>query len=123
MGEIHALFAVSFPIALTEVLTEENKPATPEMMRDFFEEALQSGFELPLPVFVTNKTLVDLDSFIEERKLPTDLEEVALCDICGEPDYSGPQEDGHILPPDWNGETGNHVSCEQEQDRLKSYGS
>lgn len=34
------------------------------------------------------------------------------CDICGEPDLVGEAEDGHWLTPNWNGETGNHETCE-----------
>jgi hypothetical protein len=43
--------------------------STPEMMQEFFEEAFLNGYEIPLPVFVTDETLVKLDAFIEEYKL------------------------------------------------------
>lgn len=33
---------------------------------------------------------------------------VLTCDICGKHEWSGD------LTPDWNGETGNHISCEKE---------
>ena len=40
----------------------------------------------------------------------TDLEEVTpTCDICGEPEDQDPTNGGEY---DWNGETGNHQSCE-----------
>jgi hypothetical protein len=64
MSEVHALFAISFPVTLGEHYRE-----TPETMRDFFEDAFMTGYELPLPVFVTDETLVKLDAFIEEHKL------------------------------------------------------
>lgn len=46
-------------------------------------------------------------------------EPTPTCDICGKPDGAG--------VPDWNGETGNHLSCEarplDEQVDIRMYGS
>jgi hypothetical protein len=51
----------------------------------------------------------------EIRKLQESrLEEIEpTCDICGEPDLVGEADDGHWLTPNWNGETGNHITCEE----------
>ena len=35
------------------------------------------------------------------------------CDICGEPDGPG--------TPDWNGETGNHASCEHNDPTIRDW--
>lgn len=37
----------------------------------------------------------------------TDDEIVVTCDICGKPQWT--------VGDDWNGETGNHLSCEKNQ--------
>jgi hypothetical protein len=42
----------------------------------------------------------------DEPRIESVDEVEPTCDLCGEPD--GPGE------PDWNGETGNHLSCERD---------
>lgn len=37
---------------------------------------------------------------------------VIICDICGRRDTD------NSYPGDWNGETGNHISCEQDANKL-----
>lgn len=64
MSEVHALFTVAFPIELGDT-----SPATPKEMVEFFYNAIENGYEIPLPVFVTSETLVKLDAFIEDQKL------------------------------------------------------
>lgn len=49
-----------------------------------------------------------------QRRMDMDDEVEPRCDICGEPDLVGEAKDGHWLTPDWNGETGNHLSCERD---------
>lgn len=43
-------------------------------------------------------------------------EPTPTCDICGRPENCS-REDCHIHAGDWNGETGNHLSCEAHQRR------
>jgi hypothetical protein len=64
MSDIHALFVVAFPLSLSE-----GEVITPEGMKEFFYSALDNGYELPLPVYLTGLDLVKLDAFIEEHNL------------------------------------------------------
>jgi hypothetical protein len=52
----------------------------------------------------------DNDWWIAELKDPEEV--TPTCDICGKPDYAG--------VPDWNGETGNHVSCESDTEIARA---
>jgi hypothetical protein len=68
-----------------------------------------------------NEGIGEYDSVLEaedlEQKLGSilDLDEytsIPRCDICGHKEFCG-VEDCVVCPGNWNGETGNHVSCEK----------
>lgn len=54
----------------------------------------------------------------EEWAYGHDCEVTPRCDLCGEPDLQ--QANGEWLAPDWNGETGNHLTCEAEAARKRT---
>jgi hypothetical protein len=45
-----------------------------------------------------------------------DLDPILTCDLCGQKEWAGD------LTPDWNGDTGNHLSCEQEKIDMAGVG-
>jgi hypothetical protein len=69
---IHALFSFAFR---AEPNDGESYPYTREQMREIVYEAIDSGWDIPLPVYVDDFGLTKIDAYIESVKIPEDAVE------------------------------------------------
>lgn len=69
----------------------------------------QEAADIVIDVEMFAKEATDLD-ILSQLNAVLGIEVEPRCDICGEPE----DHDVGMIPNDWNGETGNHLSCERD---------
>lgn len=83
----------------------------PEGHRDYYGSYVPSRYE------VAAGTLGSVQYANAEREVrglpPLEIDTEPRCDICGEPEVCAGGSGCTIHAGDWNGETGNHRSCEE----------